>query len=99
MKKKFKRKGRYFVYIVKCKGGTYYIGFTPDIDRRIKLHNSGRGAKYTRDRRPVRLVWRKEYKYFKMALKMEKELKKLTHSQKHGLVKKYRSRKKISDCK
>mgnify|MGYP001569354216 FL=1 len=84
--RKVKRCGRHFVYIVECRDGTYYTGYTPDIERRIALHNSGQGAKYTRDRRPVRLVWRKEYRYFKWAFLREKKIKRLARGQKEKLV-------------
>lgn len=84
--KKFNRKGVFFVYILECQDGTYYAGYTPDIENRLKLHNSGRGAKYTRDRRPVKLVWCKEYKYFKPAFITEKRIKHLTRVQKETLV-------------
>ena len=84
--RKVKRCGRHFVYIVECRDGTYYTGYTQDIERRIELHNSGKGAKYTRDRRPVRLVWRKEYRYFKWAFLREKKIKRLTRGQKEKLV-------------
>ncbi len=85
--KKFVRAGRYFVYIVECRDGTYYTGYTPDIENRLKLHNSGRGAKYTRDRRPVKLVWCKEYRYFKKAFLEEKRIKKLPREKKEKLIK------------
>ena len=84
VKNKFKRTGKYFVYILQCSDGTYYTGYTPDLERRIKLHNSGKGARYTRDRRPVSLV--KEYKYFKRAFLEEKRIKRLTRKQKEQLV-------------
>jgi len=86
MQRKFKRTGRYYVYILECSDGTYYTGYTPDIQNRIKLHNAGKGAKYTRDRRPVRLAWRKEYKYFKRAFLEEKRIKSLTRKQKEELL-------------
>lgn len=89
MKKKFKRTGKHFVYIVKCCDGTLYTGYTPDIDRRVKLHNAGKGAKYTRDRRPVRLVWCKAYKYFKNAFLRELAIKKITRKAKERLVNEY----------
>ena len=75
------------MYIVECVDKTFYTGYTPDIENRLKLHNEGKGAKYTRDRRPVELVWSKEYKQFKPALKLERIIKKLTRSQKENLVK------------
>jgi putative endonuclease len=85
-KRKFKRSGRFWVYVVECKDGSYYTGYTPDLKKRIILHNDGKGAKYTRDRRPVRLVWKKCYKYFKLAFLEEKRIKKLTRLQKEILV-------------
>lgn len=90
MAKKFKRIGKFFVYIVKCCDGTYYTGYTPDLDRRIELHNSGKGAKYTRDRRPVKLAWFKEYKYFKKAFLEEIKIKKLSRKLKEKLINKFK---------
>ncbi len=87
---KFKRKGKFYVYIVRCADGTYYTGFTPDIKRRIALHNAGRGALYTKYRRPVKLVWHKEYKLFKRAFKKEIALKKLERQQKEKLISTYK---------
>lgn len=80
------RRGKYYVYIVECRDGTYYTGYTPNLENRLKLHNAGKGAKYTRDRTPVRLVWKKEYRYFKKAFLMEMRIKTLTRKQKESLV-------------
>lgn len=85
----FKRSGKFHVYIVQCQNGTFYTGSTNNLENRIELHNKGRGAKYTRDRRPVELVWKKEYKYFKKALKEERQIKKMTRKQKEELIKIY----------
>ena len=92
MKSKIKRKGTYYVYMLRCNNGTLYTGYTNNLENRIKLHNKGYGAKYTRDRRPVKLVWFKEYKYFKRAFKVEIAIKKLTHKQKEELVKEYENK-------
>lgn len=86
MRKKIKREGKFYAYIVECKDGTYYAGYTSDIEKRLRLHNAGRGATYIRDRRPVKLVWSKEYKYFKKAFLEEKRIKALTRPQKEKLV-------------
>jgi putative endonuclease len=83
---KIKRTGAHYVYIVECADGTYYTGYTPKLRRRIKLHNAGRGAKYTRDRRPVKLVWSKRYRYFKRAFKRERAIKGLSRDSKERLV-------------
>ena len=85
--KKITRTGKFYVYVVQCQNGTYYTGYTNNLERRIELHNKGKGAKYTRDRRPVKLVWRKEYKYFRPAFITEKRIKELTRKQKDSLVK------------
>lgn len=87
---KFRRKGTYCVYILKCKDGTYYTGYTRDLKNRIKLHNSGRGAKYTKGRGPARLVFRREFKYYKIAVRAERDVKKLTRAQKTELIRKHR---------
>ena len=86
MKKRFVRKGIFFVYIVECRDGTYYTGYTPDIDNRLKAHNSGKGAKYTRSRRPVKLIWQREFKSFKKAISEEARIKRLERTKKEGLV-------------
>ncbi|MBU4478846.1 MAG: GIY-YIG nuclease family protein [Candidatus Omnitrophica bacterium] len=75
------------VYILECSDGTYYAGYTNDLGKRIKEHNAGkRGAKYTRGRGPVRVVWVKEYRELKSALRTERTIKALTRKQKELLV-------------
>jgi len=74
------------VYIVVCSDGTYYTGYTFDIKKRLALHNNGRGAKYTRDRRPVKLVWHKKYRYFKKAVGEERRIKKMRRLMKEKLI-------------
>ena len=89
MRKKVKRKSHYHVYMVECKNGTYYTGYTSDLKNRINEHNSGCGAKYLRGKCPVRLVYAKEYRYYKNALRAERNLKKLTRSRKEDLIRVY----------
>jgi putative endonuclease len=81
-----KRTGKFHVYIVQCQDGTYYTGYTPDLAKRLQLHNKGKGAKYTRGRRPVKLVWCREYRHFKNAILEENRIKGLTRPQKEELV-------------
>jgi putative endonuclease len=66
MRRKIKRKDTFFVYIVQCSDGTYYTGYTNNLENQINLHNNGRGAKYLRGKVPVQLVYVKEYKYYKI---------------------------------
>ena len=86
MKRKIKRTGSHCAYILECNDGTYYTGYTNSLDERVKLHNAGLASKYTRARLPVKLVWKKEYRYFKKAFLMEKRIKSLTRLQKESLV-------------
>ena len=81
------RKGRFFVYILECSDKTYYTGYTSDLKNRLKEHNEGKkGAKYTRGRRPVKLVWKKEYKNKSYAMRDEAQIKKLTRKRKKELI-------------
>jgi putative endonuclease len=68
---------RYFVYIVECSDGTLYTGYTNDVQKRVATHNKGKGAKYTRARMPVKLVYSKEYESKSSAMKREYQLKHL----------------------
>lgn len=74
------------MYIVACSDGTFYTGYTFDIIKRLELHNKGRGAKYTRARRPVKLVWYKKYRYFKKAVGEERRIKKMRRLMKEELI-------------
>ena len=86
------RHGKYFVYIVQCADGTYYTGSTNNLEARIQLHNRGNGAKFLRGKGPVRLVYRKEYRYYKNVLRAERYLKHQTRRYKEELVQVYESR-------
>lgn len=77
----------YYVYMLKCADGSLYTGYTNDLQKRVGVHNSGRGAKYTKSRLPVRLVYSEEHESKSSALKREAEIKKLTRAQKEKLIK------------
>lgn len=77
----------YFVYILECADQTFYTGITTDLDRRIKEHNSSKlGAKYTKVRRPVKLVYSKEFINRSEASIEEARIKKLSKIEKHNLL-------------
>ena len=76
----------HFVYIVRCADGTLYTGYARDPRAREQAHNSGRGAKYTSGRRPVRLVYQEGFESVGEALAREYALKQLTRAQKDALV-------------
>ena len=74
-----------FVYIVRCADGTLYTGWTNNLDERINAHNKGKGAKYTRSRLPVFLVYSENCKNKSVAMKRECEIKNMTKAQKERL--------------
>ena len=76
-----------YTYILKCSDGTYYTGWTKDLDNRLKVHNSGQGSKYTRVRLPVSIIY---YEYFESdndAMKREATIKRLSRKGKEELIK------------
>lgn len=77
---------RWFVYILRCCDGTLYTGMTDDVERRVEVHNSGKGAKYTRGRTPVEAVYREECESYSAALKREYAIKRLTRQQKMKMI-------------
>jgi putative endonuclease len=78
----------YFLYIVQCSDNTFYTGITTNLNRRIKEHNNSKlGAKYTKVRRPVKLVYSKEFINRSAALTEEFEIKSLSRAQKIDLIK------------
>lgn len=75
-----------YTYILRCIDDTYYCGWTNDLDKRIKTHNSGNGAKYTKFRRPVVLVYYEEYDNKSLAMKREYEIKRMSRKEKIKLI-------------
>ncbi len=75
-----------FVYIVECSDGTYYTGYTAHLERRVAAHNAGRGGRYTRTRRPVKLVFSEEQPDRPSAMRREVALKRLSHQRKAALI-------------
>lgn len=76
----------YFAYIMRCADGTLYTGYTDDIARREAAHNSGRGAKYTRSRLPVKTVYHESFATRSEAMKRECAIKRLSREQKLKLI-------------
>jgi len=76
----------FFCYILECADGTYYTGWSTDPERRAHQHNAGHGARYTRSRLPVRLVYVEELPDKVSAMKRERAIKALSHHQKEKLV-------------
>lgn len=76
----------FFAYLVRCADGTLYGGYTTDLQKRLAAHNSGKGAKYTRSRLPVELVWWEECPTKEAAMSREWYVKRLTREQKLALI-------------
>ena len=91
MKNKIK-KISWFVYILSCADGTLYTGITNDVKKRIKAHNEGKGAKYTRGRGPVELVFKSSCRNKSGALKKEAKFKKLNKTEKLEIISKYNAK-------
>lgn len=77
---------RAYVYIVRCRDGTLYIGTARDIAQRLAQHDAGKGAKYTRSRGPVKLLWSEGPMTVSRSLRREYQLKQLTRAQKESLI-------------
>ena len=80
-----------WVYMVECRDGTLYTGWTTDLAKRVAAHSAGRGAKYTRSRAPVRLVYAEAWAGKSAALRREAAIKKLTRAQKLALAESWRA--------
>lgn len=76
----------WYLYILRCKDDTLYTGITTDVEKRLETHRAGRGAKYTRGRTPLELVYRETCGTHSQALKREVEIKKLTRQEKQNLI-------------
>src|SRR6187397_564601 len=76
----------HYVYILRCADNTLYTGYTTDLKARVAVHNTGRGAKYTRGRCPVALVYSKGFRSIGKALSREHALKQLTRAEKEELI-------------
>ena len=76
-----------YTYILKCKDDSLYTGWTNDLKERITSHNAGKGAKYTKARRPVELVYYEEFQTREEAMKREYAIKQLSRKEKEALIK------------
>ena len=80
------RSGKNYVYLLRCRDDSYYCGWTNDLTSRIAAHNSGNGAKYTRSRRPVELVYYEAYDSRHEAMSREWHIKRMTREEKAELA-------------
>ncbi len=75
-----------YTYMLECKDGTIYTGWTNNLEKRLKDHNEGKGAKYTKARRPVTLVYHESYETKQEAMRREYEIKQLSRTDKLNLI-------------
>ena len=76
----------HWVYVIECADGSFYTGYTTDVERRVREHDCGEGAKYTRGRTPVELVHAEEFGSKSAAMSREYEIKQLSRAEKEALV-------------
>ena len=76
----------WYLYILRCGDGTLYTGITTDVEKRLAVHRAGKGAKYTRGRSPLELVYQEELPDHSAALRREREIKSLSRAEKEKLI-------------
>ncbi|WP_028400987.1 GIY-YIG nuclease family protein [Ectobacillus panaciterrae] len=81
-------KNNYYFYVLECGDGSYYAGYTNDLKRRIAVHNEGKGAKYTRGRLPVQLLYHEKFSSKSEALQAEYRFKQLNRKKKEEYIRK-----------
>ncbi|WP_010285193.1 GIY-YIG nuclease family protein [Bacillus timonensis] len=79
-------RNKHFFYVVECKDGTFYAGYTTDVGERLKKHNEGKGAKYTRGRGPITLLFAQEFETKEEAMRAEYRFKQLKRPEKERLL-------------
>lgn len=82
------RTTEHFFYVLECNDGSYYAGYTNDLDRRVRVHNDGKGAKYTRAKLPVRCIYYEKYEKKREAMQAEYRFKQLKRKEKEHYIKK-----------
>jgi len=85
---------KYYLYILECADRSYYTGITTDLERRLKEHNESpkKGAKYTRTKKPCRIVYTEEYPNRSLATKREQEIKRMNSARKESIIRRQRVR-------
>jgi putative endonuclease len=81
----------FYTYIARCGDGTFYTGWTDDLDKRAKAHNDGKGGRYTRSRRPVEIIYSEPFASKSEAMSRERAIKKMRRPAKESLIEKERT--------
>ena len=82
----------YYVYILRCKDGSYYTGHAKDVEKRFEMHKKGQGARYTRMHEPEKLVYTEEFESRGEAMRRERQIKRFSHDKKQQLTMENNSR-------
>jgi putative endonuclease len=77
---------QFYVYILKCRDGSFYTGYTKDLTERTRQHQTGKGARYTKAHPPIGIAYVEMFESRSQAMKREREIKKLSHQQKQALI-------------
>lgn len=91
MEKTERNTKRAYMYVVECADGTLYTGYTTDVERRIKTHNAGKGAKYTKSRLPVKLIYQEIFDSKEAAMSAESYFKQKTRQQKLDYINEHKA--------
>ena len=91
MEKTERKTKRAYMYVVKCADGTLYTGYTTDVERRINTHNAGKGAKYTKSRLPVKLIYQESFDSKEAAMSAESYFKQKTRQQKLDYINEHKA--------
>ena len=83
-----KKTAEHLFYVLECKDGSYYAGYTNNLERRVRVHNEGKGAKYTRAKRPVRCIYFETFETKRAAMQAEYQFKQLTRDAKERYIEK-----------
>lgn len=81
-------KGKHYFYILLCKDGSFYAGYTNNLSKRLKTHNEGKGAKYTRARLPVKMIYYQPFETKQEAMRAEYRFKQLVRKEKEAFLRK-----------
>jgi len=83
--------GEHLFYVLECRDGSYYAGYTNDLEKRVRVHNEGKGAKYTRAKRPVQCIYHEIFETKREAMQAEYQFKQLKRNAKEIYIRKRRN--------
>lgn len=89
----------YYVYVILCDDGSFYTGYTKNVNSRMRLHMNGKGARYTKMHKPKKLVYTEEFNYRAEAMKRERKVKTMGHKQKMRLTQSQTKKTRRKSCR